>query len=130
MGNRILAATPSEPPAKRARLWLPPKMTTNNYWQHTMLLQCNLQGVRYEFLQLCVELVRCYAPVERHLYYMEHPDIGEHEYLAAVRQREKRERHQQGLRPEGGTARRAPVNDEVCQIGHGHPAMTLACNHS
>ena len=48
-------------------------MTRNNYWQQTMLLQCSLPEVRSEFLQLCVELCRCYAPHERHLYYEEAP---------------------------------------------------------
>lgn len=74
-------------------------MTTNNYWQHTMLLQCSLQGVRSEFLQLCVELCRSFAPTERHLYYEEDPAIGEHVYLAAVRQRERRTRDEADEEP-------------------------------
>lgn len=80
-------------------------MTANNYWQHTMLLRCSLQGVRFEFLHLCLELVRSYAPYERHQYYEEDPAIGANLYLAAVRQQQqqrKGERGRGGARAEGG----------------------------
>lgn len=83
-------------------------MTTNNYWQQTMLLQCNLQGVRHEFLSLCVELCRCYAPRERGLYYDEDAAIGEHLYLAAVRRKERREQERRREQRAGAAARRAP----------------------
>lgn len=73
------------------------KMTTTGYWQHTMLLQCSLQVVRYEFLHLCLDLVRFYAPFERHIYYEEDPAIGEHFYLAAVKQ-QRREREEAQLK--------------------------------
>ena len=93
----------------------------NNYWQQTMLLQCTLQGVRYEFLQLCVDLCRCYAPTERHLYYEEDPAIGDHLYLAANRQRERREREKEmGMR--AGAAGRTAGDEVRCgeERGRGH----------
>lgn len=77
------------------------QMTANNYWQHTLLLRCSLQGVRFEFLNLCVDLVRSYAPYERHKYYEEDPSIGANLYLAAVRQQRQQRKGERG-RGEGG----------------------------
>ena len=81
-------------------------MTTNNYWQHTMLLQCSLSAVRNEFLQLCLDLVRFYAPHERHIYYEEDPAIGEHLYLAATRQQQERQRERRRQRRQREEAER------------------------
>lgn len=95
-------------------------MTTNNYWQHTILLQCSLHGVRNEFLQLCVELCRCYAPLERQLYYQEDPDIGQQQYLSAVPRRRQQEEVEEGCgedarrkRQQGGAVDQGS-RDEVC----------------
>ncbi|CAM9266723.1 unnamed protein product [Scytosiphon promiscuus] len=81
-------------------------MTTNNYWQYTMLLQCSLQVVRFEFSHLCLDLIRFYAPLERHLYYEQDPAIGEHFYLSAVKQQQQRRRRQREKADAGERGRR------------------------
>lgn len=108
-------------------------MTTNDYWQHTILLQCSLHGVRNEFLQLCVELCRCYAPFERQLYYQEDLDIGQQQYLTAVPRRRQQEEVEEGCgedarrkRQQEGGAVNQGSRDEVCLKGL--RVCVLACS--
>ena len=77
--------------------------------------------MRNEFLQLCVELCRCYAPFERQLYYQEDPDIGQQQYLSAVPRRRQQEEVEEGCgedarrkRQQEGGAVNQRSQDEVC----------------
>lgn len=94
------------------------QMTMTGYWQHTMLLQCSLQVVRYEFLHLCLDLVRSYAPFERRIYYEEDPAIGEHFYLAAVKQqrREREEAQRKRRRTEGRAEHQVLSIARACHV--------------
>ena len=78
----------------------------------------NLPWCSSAAFNLCKELFRCYAPLERQLYYQEDPFNSQHRYLAAVQHR----RRQQQEKGNGEDVRRqeeraaAPVTraDVVC----------------
>ena len=52
----------------------------------------NLPWCSSAAFNLCKELFRCYAPLERQLYYQEDPFNSQHRYLAAVQHRRRQQK--------------------------------------